>query len=268
MLPQRPEFADFKSLFQSNDTIFGSSSRGPGSDGMTVKRTICDVNSFDCENSDSDSDEVFSGYKTPKVENSLDSISAPHTRGQSVNASRRISPSVSGSLSPSPTSPTSVCDSAYLRVKHNHVADGEKDKEKEKGKEIEKEIEMGRSKRRNNESQESIMGQGHTFDDNDNDNENDNDMIENDNDFDIEKIHSNFGESNASLFNSNSSNSNINMNNDNDININNDIRRINSSYIEPFGYNCDDNELNMNINISNAMNKIKNKTNISNPFSY
>ena len=243
MLPQRPEFADFKSLFQSDDTLFGSSRRGPGSDGMTVKRTICDVNSFDCENSDSDSDEVFSGYKTPKVENSFDYISAPHTRGQSVNASRRISPSASGSLTP--TSPTSVCDSAYVRVKLNHVADGEKEKEKERVKEIEKEIEMERSKRWNDEG-----------------NENDNDMIENENDFDIEKVNVNYGESNASLFDSNISNSNININMNNNNNINNDISRIDSSHIEPFGYNCDDNELNMNIN--NVMNK--NKNIVSNPF--
>lgn len=248
MLPQRPEFADFKSLFQSDDTLFGSSRQGPGSDGMTVKRTICDVNSFDCENSDSDSDEVFSGYKTPKVENSFDNISAPHTRGQSINASRRISPSVSGSLTP--TSPTSVCNSAYVRVKLNHVADGEKEKDKERVKGIEKEVEMGRSKRRNDEGNESI--------------ENDNDMIENENDFDIEKFNVNYGESNASLFDSNNSNRNINMNNNNYIN--NDISRVDSSHIEPFGYNRDDNELNMNIN--NVMNKNKNKNIVSNPFSY
>lgn len=141
LLPQRPEFADFKSLFQSDDSVFGNSRRSPGCDGMTVKRTICDVNSFDCENSDSDGEDVFLGYKTPKVENNFDTVAAINTSsmwGHSVNnsTSRRISPSASGSLSPSPTSPTSVCDSAYVLVRHDHGVDGEKDMEKRKSRNI------------------------------------------------------------------------------------------------------------------------------------
>ena len=208
LLPQRPEFADFKCLFQSDDSIFGNSRRSPGSDGLNVKRTICDVNSFDFENSDSDGEEAFSGYKTPKVEDNFDTISTVHTRGHSLSTSRRISPSASGSLTP--TSPTSVCDSAYVRVRLDDVADDERVEDK--------------IKRMDAEKSERESGIGSEDDD-------------------VNKSVK-YSDSSITLSSSFKSSNSINLN------------RIESTQMEPFGYNCDDDEPNTK------------KKNSRNPFTY
>ena len=169
---------------------------------MTVKRTICDVNSFDCENSDSDGEDVFSGYKTPKVENNFDTVAAVNTlsmRGQSVSTStsRRISPSASGSLSPSPTS---VCDSAYVLVRLDHGVDGEKDMEK--GKSINIGMSMG----------VEVDGERSEYE------------------CSSEDVNNCHGKS-VALCNSNSNSVNMSVSVTGN--------RIQTSHIEPFEYNCD-----------------------------
>lgn len=233
LLPQRPEFADFKSLFQSDDSVFGNPRRSPGCDGMTVKRTICDVNSFDCENSDSDGEDVFSGYKTPKVENNFDTVAAVNTlsmrgHGVSTSTSRRISPSASGSLSPTSTSPTSVCGSAYVRVRLDHGVDGEKEKEKGKSMNIGMSMEMSMG----------VEGERSEYESNSED---------------LNKCH---GKS-------------ITLSNSNSNNVNNSVsvtgNRTQTSQIEPFEYNCD-NELNMTNNRSTFSFGLNDDIDYSTPF--
>lgn len=230
LLPQRPEFADFKSLFQSDDSVFGNPRRSPGCDGMTVKRTICDVNSFDCENSDSDGEDVFSGYKTPKVENNFDTVAAVNTlnmrgHGVSTSTSRRISPSASGSLSPTSTSPTSVCGSAYVRVRLDHGVDGEKELEKGKSMEMGVGVEGERSEYESNSE-------------------------------DLNKCH---GKS-ITLCNNNSSSNNVN----NSVSVTGN-NRTQRSQIEPFEYNCD-NELNMTNNRNTFSFGLNDNIDYSTPF--
>jgi hypothetical protein len=215
LLPQKPEFADFKSLFQSDDSVFGNPRRSPGCDGMTVKRTICDVNSFDCENSDSDGEDAFSGYKTPKVESNFDAVDAVNTfsirsHGVSTSTSRRISPSASRSLSPTSTSPTSICGSAYVRVRPDHGVDGEKEMEKGKSMNSGMSMEMGVGVEGERSEYESNSEEGN-------------------------KCHGN--SITLSYSNSSSVNNSVSVSGN----------RTQTSQIEPFEYNCD-NELNMTNN--------------------
>jgi hypothetical protein len=182
---------------------------------MTVKRTICDVNSFDCENSDSDGEDVFSGYKTPKVENNFDTVDAVNTfsirsHGVSTCTSRRISPSASRSLSPTSTSPTSVCGSAYVRVRLDHGVNGEKEMEKGKSVNSGMSMEMGVGAEGERSEYESNSEDGN-------------------------KCH---GKS-ITLCNSNSNNVNSSVSVTGN--------RTQTSQIEPFEFNCD-NELKMTTN--------------------
>lgn len=75
LLPHLPEYTDLGNLYMLNSgsSSFDSESNTSDSSSFHLKRQICDVNKFDCEDSDDDeynSDtppQPLAGYKTPKT---------------------------------------------------------------------------------------------------------------------------------------------------------------------------------------------------------
>ena len=71
LLPQLPECTDLGLFVLNSSNSFDSESNVSDSSSYHLKRQICDVNKFDCEDSDDEeynSDTPFQGYKTPKTE--------------------------------------------------------------------------------------------------------------------------------------------------------------------------------------------------------
>jgi hypothetical protein len=75
LLPQRPEFTDFGASIHLNPSspyhlkkgVGEGSKLDPSLGSYGSKRQICDVNSFDCEDSDGEEERSI-GYKTPQVD--------------------------------------------------------------------------------------------------------------------------------------------------------------------------------------------------------
>ena len=70
LLPQPPEYANLENILVLN-SYDSDSNISLDSSTYHAKRTICDVNKFDCEDSDYEYDNT-SGCKTPKIDEEID----------------------------------------------------------------------------------------------------------------------------------------------------------------------------------------------------